>query len=322
MQGLLAANKIHFDADETTQPQAKNYLKDYVASELSSLISSGEKGKPQIEALGLSFPFCHPVGLYESLVWTATPNGTGVTLDFFAGSGTMGHAILNLNKADKGNRKFILVEMGDYFESTLKERIRRVMFSENWKDGKPNANKKIDGTVGIVKYQRLEQYEDILNNLTTSPPNYTPKTELPVKYLYRPEEQQTRLMTDMRTPFSNRIKYGKDSREGNIDVLETYCYLKGLPIQRRLRFDLNDRVYRVVRSGTRLVVFRNIPEGIDDTPELLEILADERLEGVTQLDINSDANQQALLESSDLRQIHLISTPDFDTGAVWDTLEA
>ena len=170
MQGLLGKNLIIFGADETTQPQRKNYLKDYVNTELSSLIASGEKGKPQIEALGLDFPFCHPVGLYENLVWTITPKREGVTLDFFAGSGTTGHAILNLNKTDNGNRKFILVEMGDYFESTLKERIRRVMFSENWKDGKPDPNKKIAGTVGIVKYQRLEQYEDVLKNIAFTPP--------------------------------------------------------------------------------------------------------------------------------------------------------
>ncbi len=170
MQGLLARNLIDWGPNEKTQPRQKNYLKDYIIVELSSLISSGEKGKPQIEALGLNFPFCHPVGLYENLVWAVTPEGKGITLDFFAGSGTTGHAILNLNKTDKGNRRFILVEMGDYFQSALKERIRRVMFSQNWKAGKPDANKKIDGTVGIVKYQRLEQYEDVLNNITFTPP--------------------------------------------------------------------------------------------------------------------------------------------------------
>ena len=321
MRKLLAKGEILFGPDETTQPRRKWYLKERLVTELSSLIPSGEKGKHQMDALGLDFPYCHPVGLYDKLVWSVTSEGKGITLDFFAGSGTTGHAVLNLNKTDNGNRKFILVEMGDYFESTLKERIRRVMFSENWKDGKPDAKKKIDGTVGIVKYQQLEQYEDVLNNLTTSPPNYNTKTELPVKYLYRPEEQQTRLMMDMRDPFSNRITYGKDSREDYVDVLETYCYLKGLPVQRRLRFDLNDQVYRVVQSGTRLVVFRNVTEE-DDTPQLLEILADEQLAGVTQLDVNCDVHQQALLENSELRQIHLISTSDFDTGAVWDTLEA
>ena len=245
---------------------------------------------------------------------------SSICLDYFAGSGTTGHAVLKLNKVDKGNRKFILVEMGDYFENTLKERIRRAMFSENWKDDKPNQNK-VDGTVGIVKYQRLEQYEDVLDNLEISPPDYDAKTELPLKYLYRPEEQQIRLTMDMRAPFSNRITYGKDSTEGTVDVLETYCYFKGLSVQRRLRFDFGDQIYRVIQSGNRLIVFRNVTGG-DDTPQLLEILADERLAGVTQLDVNCDANQQALLENSELRDIHLISTSDFDTGLVWDTVEA
>ena len=243
---------------------------------------------------------------------------SSICLDYFAGSGTTGHAVLKLNKVDKGNRKFILVEMGDYFESKLKKRIQCAMFSENWKDDKPNLNK-IDGTVGIVKYQRLEQYEDVLDNLEISPPDYDAKTELPFKYLYRPEEQQIRLVMDMRSPFSNRITYGKDSTEGTVDVLETYCYLKGLPIHRWLRFDFGDQIYRVIQNGKRAVVFRNVTEE-DDTPQLLEILADERLEGVTQLDVNYDANQSALLEGSDLQQIHVVTTSDFDTGTVWDTV--
>jgi len=169
MQKLLESGEILFGPDETIQPRRKWYLKERLVTELSSLIPSGEKGKPQIDALGLDFPYCHPVGLYEKLVWATTPDGKGTTLDFFAGSGTTGHAVLNLNKVDNGSRKFILVEMGDYFDSTLKERIRRVMFSENWKNGHPDTKKKVDGTVGMVKYQRLEQYEDVLSNLITPP---------------------------------------------------------------------------------------------------------------------------------------------------------
>ena len=127
-------------------------------------------------------------------------------------------------------------------------------------------------------------------------------------------------MMDMRSPFSNRITYGKDSTEGVVDVLETYCYLKGFAIQRRLRFDFGDQVYRVIQSGKRLVVFRNVPDE-DDTPQLLEILADERLAGVTQLDVNYDVNQNTLIEGSELRQLHVVTTEDFDTGAVWDSVE-
>lgn len=267
---------------------------------------------------------------------------SAICLDFFAGSGTTGHAVLRLNKTDNGNRKFILVEMGDYFESTLKERIRRAMFSENWRDGKPNPKQEIDGTVGIVKYQRLEQYEDVLNNLTLTPPppskfsnpvNNSDLTQrdvqsrVPIKYLYRPEEQQIRLMLDLRAPFSNRITYGKDSTEGVVDIVESYCYLKGLPIERRLRFDLavgetsgpdSARTYSVVKSGQRLVVFRNVTDETDDTAQLLEILANPRLAGVRQLDVNYDADQDALRQHPDLREVYLITTVDFDTGTVWE----
>lgn len=128
-------------------------------------------------------------------------------------------------------------------------------------------------------------------------------------------------MMDMRSPFSNRITYGKDSTEGFVDVLETYCYFKGLSIQRRLRFDFGDHIYRVIRSGPRAVIFRDVIEGMDDTSRLLEILSDARLAGITQLDVNHDADRRALLAGSDVRQVHLITTSDFDTSAVWDTVE-
>ena len=117
-----------------------------------------------------NFNFPKSVYLVSDCLLACSLISDGVVLDYFAGSGTTGHAVLNLNKTDNGNRKFILVEMGNYFDRTLKERIRRVMFSANWRNGKPDTNKKIDGTVGIVKYQRLEQYEDVLDNITFAPP--------------------------------------------------------------------------------------------------------------------------------------------------------
>ena len=125
-------------------------------------------------------------------------------------------------------------------------------------------------------------------------------------------------MLDLRAPFSNRITYGKDSTEGLVDIVESYCYFKGLPIERRLRFDFGVEIYRVVKSGQRLVVFRNATDEMDDTAQLLEILADPRLAGVRQLDVNFDADQDALLQHSDLREVHLITTDDFDTETVWE----
>ena len=58
-------------------------------------------------------------------------------LDYFAGSGTTGNAVINLNREDDGTRKYILVEMGDYFDTVLKPRMSKVVYSIQWKDGKP-----------------------------------------------------------------------------------------------------------------------------------------------------------------------------------------
>jgi len=86
-----------------------------------------------------------------------------IILDYFAGSGTTGHAVINLNRQDGGHRKYILIEMGDHFDTVLKPRIAKVVYSEGWKDGKPTARD--TGVFHCVKYLRLESYEDTLNNL-------------------------------------------------------------------------------------------------------------------------------------------------------------
>ena len=72
-----------------------------------------------------------------------------IILDSFSGSGTTAHAVLNLNKQDGGNRKFILVEMEDYAESITAERVRRVM--RGYGEGK-NATA---GTGGAFDYYEL-----------------------------------------------------------------------------------------------------------------------------------------------------------------------
>jgi len=75
-----------------------------------------------------------PVGLIERVIKIST-NKNSIILDSFAGSGTTAHAVLNLNKQDGGNRKFILVEMEDYAESITAERVKRVMNGYGDKEG-------------------------------------------------------------------------------------------------------------------------------------------------------------------------------------------
>lgn len=73
-----------------------------------------------------------PVSLLKRIIEIATDRDS-IILDSFAGSGTTAHSVLELNKEDGGNRKYILVEMEDYADSITAERVRRVI------KGVPNA---------------------------------------------------------------------------------------------------------------------------------------------------------------------------------------
>ncbi|MCQ2123099.1 MAG: site-specific DNA-methyltransferase [Fibrobacter sp.] len=94
------------------------------------------------------FDYPKPLNLIEYLLKIISgPNS--IILDSFAGSGTTAHAVLNLNKQDGGNRKFILVEMEDYANNITAERVRRVI--NGYGEGK-NA---VEGTGGDFNYYEL-----------------------------------------------------------------------------------------------------------------------------------------------------------------------
>lgn len=113
--------------------------------------------------------FNFPKSIYsteDSIHSIVVDNLHGTILDYFAGSATTGHAVINLNRADGGNRKYILVEMGEYFDTVTKPRMQKVIYSADWKNGKPqNRN---TGVSQIIKYMRLESYEDALSNIELS----------------------------------------------------------------------------------------------------------------------------------------------------------
>ncbi len=97
-----------------------------------------------------AFDYPKPVRLVQRIIQMAT-NPDSFILDSFAGSGTTAHAVLNMNKADGGNRRFILVEMMDYAESITAERVKRVI--NGYGEGK-NA---VEGTGGDFTFYDLGQ---------------------------------------------------------------------------------------------------------------------------------------------------------------------
>ena len=102
-----------------------------------------------MKSLGIKgFATPKPYELIERILQIASvPNS--IILDSFAGSGTTAHAVLNVNKADGGHRKFILVEMMDYADSITAERVKRVI--KGYGEGK-NA---VEGTGGNFSFYDL-----------------------------------------------------------------------------------------------------------------------------------------------------------------------
>ncbi len=132
MTELLKTGRVIFGGDENKLIELKVYAKDY-RSKLSSLYElDGRKGTNDIKAIfpedNRPFDFPKPTELIEELISFVT-SGNDIILDSFAGSGTTGQAVLNLNKADNQNRRFILVEMKPSIaENITQQRIKRVIF--------------------------------------------------------------------------------------------------------------------------------------------------------------------------------------------------
>ena len=251
MQELLANNEIVFGKDETTQPRKKSYLEEHHVSELSSLISSGERGKHQMDALGLHFPYSHPVGLYEKLVWTITPDGKGTTLDFFAGSGTNAHAIINLNRQDEGKRKYILIEVGRHFDTDLKPRAMKAVYAEKWKGAKPVSRE--SRLSQIIKYQRIESYEDTLNNIQFTERENSLFEENLLSYLLGTETRESPTflnVAELQNPFNYQLNItnGLQTQMRTVDLPETFNYLLGISVQTRHCLYDDDRRYLVYRG--------------------------------------------------------------------------
>lgn len=108
-----------------------------------------EAGKALFNIFGKTvFDYPKDVSLVEYLI-NFICKDNDIILDSFAGSGTTAHAVLNLNKKDGGNRKFILVEMEDYAESITAERVRRVT------QGYSEGAKAVEGTEGEFDFYEL-----------------------------------------------------------------------------------------------------------------------------------------------------------------------
>ncbi|MCP4687563.1 MAG: site-specific DNA-methyltransferase, partial [Desulfobacterales bacterium] len=204
-----------------------------------------ERGTVEVGALGFTeFGFPKPVGLIKKVVRLGSA-GDGLIMDYFAGSGSTGHAVIDLNREDGGKRKYILVEMGDYFDTVLKPRMAKAAYSDRWKNGKPVSRH--TGASHCFKYIRLESYEDALNNSRFDdgpvggalPKNAELKKDHMLHYFPDVETRgdQSLLNIDaFADPAACKLRVKKPGSEEyvvrNVDLMETFNYLIGLHVAR------------------------------------------------------------------------------------------
>ena len=249
-------NLIHFQVKPDSKGKTAIYRKWRINDE--GLLPQTLWDKPQYSAaahgtnllsdyFGETHAFTFPKSLYavlDCLKVSGLKSDNTIALDYFAGSGTTAHAVINLNREDKGHRKYILVEQGEYFDTVLKPRIQKVVYSANWKDGKATAPQ--TGISHAFKVLKIESYEDTLNNLQlrrTSKqqdlldtlPNSVQEEYL-LSYLLDIESRGSLLSVEhFNKPFDCKLKVAVDSagayEERTIDLVETFNYLIGLRVK-------------------------------------------------------------------------------------------
>lgn len=235
--------------------------------------SATEHGTKVLKELFTDPQFSYPKSIFavmECLRVMGNTESQRIVFDYFAGSGTTGHATIKLNRKDNGNRKYILVEMGEYFNTVTKPRIQKVIYSDNWKNGKPKDKK---GISQIFKYFNLESYEDTLNNLALQP-NKAQQQVLDTSEALQ-EEYLLKYMLDVESrehllnlqAFTNPFNYKLNITENNeliattVNLVETFNYLIGLHVKRVQRHGAFKTVEGVTNTGDKtLVIWRNLEE--------------------------------------------------------------
>jgi len=186
MNEAVSDNRIWLGKDGNGVPRIKTYLntkdRGLVPETIwfSSDVGTNESAKVELKSMfegEAVFQTPKPFTLIERVLQISTEKNS-IILDSFAGSGATAHAVMNLNKQDGGNRKFILVEMEDYAETITAERVKRVIKGYSDKEGTGgqfdyydlgeslfNSDNEINEQVGIEKLNHYISFTETQQSL-------------------------------------------------------------------------------------------------------------------------------------------------------------
>lgn len=262
------AVKIKGETQETYKPKTIWEDKKYSATQHGTNLLK--------DILGTRGGFSYPKSVHtvqDTIESTTYGSGDAWILDYFSGSGTTGHAVINLNRAGNGKnwRKFILVEMGNHFDTVILPRLKKIIFTPEWKDGLPDREPtqgEIRRSPRLLKYIRLESYEDTLNSIDfdeTTTQRALELDEYLLRYMLRWETKHSDTLLNVEklaNPFDYKLRAGNRLQEVVADIPETFNYLLGLNVCTRKSLYDGDRRYLVYRGKTpdgrnTVVIWRN-----------------------------------------------------------------
>ena len=250
---------------------------------------------------------------------------------------------MNLNREDGGARKFVLVEQGEYMHTVLLPRLKKVAFTPEWRDGKPRrfaTNEEAERSPRLIKVLRLESYEDTLNNLALSrtkqqqaafdfPAAKEPdglREQYLLRYQLNVESRGSASLLNV-AAFTDPTAYkllvktpGSDeSREVNVDLLETFNWLLGLTVQHitaprsfTAEFERNEQGRLQIKGRLKQAIegpwwFRAV---IGTTPEGQKTL-------VVWRKLTGDAEQDNLILDTWFKDKQTYSVRDADFGLIY-----
>jgi adenine-specific DNA-methyltransferase len=244
-------NRIAWGTDENKVPQLKRFLHEVETNIGKSVFQDYSDGEKQTSAMfgrsGIFLAPKHADFVSRFILHAARKDST--ILDCFGGSGSTAHAVIKLNRDDGGSRRYILVEVGQHFDTVMKPRVLKAAYSSDWKSGRPGSR---EGVSHCVKIIRLETYEDVLNSLKldrkeTQQALLTAldtqaqtglKEQYILRYMLDVEASGNQSLLNVKAfsdPTSYKLKTkpaGSDeSRDTNVDLLETFNWLIGLKVQ-------------------------------------------------------------------------------------------
>lgn len=209
--------------------------------------------------------FSYPKSVFaveESLKVSGATEDDALVIDFFAGSGTTAHAVLQMNATSDTNTRFLVVEVNKYFEAVTLPRIKKVSASLDWDAG---AAQKITGPGAFVRVQSLEQYDDTLESLDAGI-NEGESGELlfqdPAFALRYRLDKTSRAMycgvDHFSSPFGYQLKRaegGGGARPCEVDLVESIPYLLGMDVNRLYRESQGVVMLGRNRRGQSVAVF-------------------------------------------------------------------